>query len=106
MEALRRDYEDRCKWGSQYILDSSSELDTNLRYFLHFVVAAQANNFTEMMDQEKAKLTAAREAWEEEKAKVLLSLFSVVYFFSYAQNLSAYSIPTNFFWVTIICDTF
>ncbi len=59
-------------------MDSSSELDTNLKYFLCFLVAAQANNFTEMMDQEKAKLTAAREAWEEEKAKVLLSLFSVV----------------------------
>ncbi len=48
-----------------------------MEIFSLFLVAAQANNFTEMMDQEKAKLTAAREAWEEEKAKVMLSLFSV-----------------------------
>ncbi len=48
-------------------------------------MAAQANNFTEMMDQEKAKLTAAREAWEEEKAKVLFfsSLFFIGTEFSY-----------------------
>ncbi len=59
-------------------MDSSFELDTNGDIFCFFLVAAQANNFTEMMDHEKAKLTAAREAWEEEKAKVLLSLFSVV----------------------------
>ncbi len=54
-------------------------------FSLFFLVAAQANNFTEMMDQEKAKLTAAREAWEEEKAKVLFfsSLFFIGTEFSY-----------------------
>ncbi|VDK32857.1 unnamed protein product [Taenia asiatica] len=77
LTSVRNEYESKCMFHQNPFIYSPHQENTQLYASaflptLRILVTKQSNQFTEMMDKEKANFAAQRDAWNEERASLLI----------------------------------